>query len=93
MFRRKERRRCGRSEFDGVPLALLPSGTEATVIRVEGGRGLVGRLCELGFVEGAKVRTLVSSGPGPILVEVKNSRIGLGRGAAMRVFVREEGWQ
>lgn len=88
MFKRRKHRRHSRHEFNGVPLAMLPSGTEATVVRIEGGRGLIGRLSELGFVEGTKVKTLVSSRPGPVLVEVKDSRIALGRGAAMRVLVR-----
>lgn len=77
-----------RTMSHGIPLAMLPPGIDATVIGVKGGRGLVRRLSDLGFVKGTKVRIMVSSGSGPLLVEIKGSRIAIGRGVAMKIFVR-----
>jgi len=85
-----QRRSKGREKIISheIPLAILPPGIDATVIRIEGGRGMVRRLSDLGFVKGVRVRTMVSSSPGPVLVEIKGSRIALGRGVAMKIFVR-----
>jgi ferrous iron transport protein A len=45
------------------------------------------RLAELGFTAGARVKVLHSTGPGPVLVLVRGSRVALGRGLAMRILV------
>ncbi|HDN63224.1 MAG TPA: ferrous iron transport protein A [Candidatus Bathyarchaeota archaeon] len=73
-----------------IPLAFLPENKEARVIKVKGGRGLVRRLSELGFTPGARVKVLLSNSPGPVLVDVRGSRLGLGRGLLMRIIVDTE---
>ena len=73
-----------------IPLAFLPENKEAKVIEVKGGRGLVRRLSELGFTPGARVKVLLSNSPGPVLVDVRGSRLGLGRGLLMRIIVDTE---
>ena len=73
-----------------MPLAMLPENEEARVVEVRGGRGLVRRLSELGFTPGAKVKILFSNSPGPMLIDVKGSRIALGRGLLMRIIVNSE---
>ena len=70
-----------------MPLAMLPENEEARVIEVRGGRGLVRRLSELGFTPGARVKVLFSNSPGPVLIDVRGSRIALGRGLLMRIMV------
>lgn len=80
-----------RSEQVEVPLVMLPESTEAIVTRVWGGRGLVRRLLEMGFTQGARVKVLHCGGPGPVLVDVRGSRVALGVGVAMRILVRPEG--
>ncbi|MCD6125959.1 MAG: ferrous iron transport protein A [Thaumarchaeota archaeon] len=73
-----------------IPLAFLSEGQVGTVVEIRAGRGLTERLLAMGIVPGAKIRVLKSSGPGPILVEIGQTRIALGRGVAMKVMVR--GW-
>ena len=73
-----------------MPLAILPENEEAKVVEVRGGRGLVRRLSELGFTPGAKVKILFSNSPGPVVIDVKGSRIALGRGLLMRIIVELE---
>ena len=74
-----------------MPLAMLPENEEAKVVEVRGGRGLVRRLSELGFTPGTRVKVLFSNPPGPVLIDVRGSRIALGRGLLMRIIVNSEG--
>jgi len=71
-----------------IPLANLPEGKEAVVVAIVAGRGLARRLAEMGFTRGEKVKML-RSGPGPVLVLVKGSRIAIGWGIAMKILVRD----
>jgi len=73
-----------------MPLAFLGEGESGRVVEVRAGRGLTRRLIAMGIAPGMKVRVLKSSGPGPILIEVGQTRIALGRGIAMKIIV--EGW-
>jgi len=73
-----------------IPLAFLGEGEVGRVVEIRAGRGLTRRLIAMGIAPGTKVRVLKSSGPGPILVEVGQTRIALGRGVAMKVLVG--GW-
>lgn len=71
-----------------VPLTALEPGEPALVHALAGGRGVARRLAELGLVPGATVRVLSAGRGGPVLVEVRGSRIALGRGMADKVLVR-----
>ena len=73
-----------------MPLAMLSEEEEATVVEVKGGKGLVRRLSELGLTPGAKVKVLFSNSPGPVVIDVRGSKIALGRGLLMRIFVKPE---
>lgn len=76
-----------------MPLAMLALGSEGRVLEIRGGRGLVKRLSDLGFTYGTRVRVVHSHGSwsGPVAVDVKDSRIALGRGIAMKIMVEEVG--
>lgn len=73
-----------------TPLIMLPEGTRATVAEVNGGRGLCRRLAALGFNVGEKITLIKNHRPGPVLVEVKDSRVALGRGVSMKIMVEAE---
>ena len=70
-----------------LPLAFLPEGAVGTVLEVLGGRGAARHLEDMGFVPPARVKVLKSCPPGAMLVLVKDSRIALGRGMAMKILV------
>jgi ferrous iron transport protein A len=73
-------------------LGDLPEGARATVLRLQGGRGFLGRMTALGFTEGAQVVLLRNSGRGPVIVLIRDTRVALGRGEALKVLVSlEEG--
>jgi ferrous iron transport protein A len=78
-------------EEKGVrPLGELAEGARATVLRLQGGRGFLGRMAALGFTEGARVSLLRNSGRGPVIVLVRDTRVALGRGEAQKLLVRPE---
>jgi len=69
-----------------MPLTMLSPGTCGKVVAMHGGHGLRHRLAEMGLSIGAKV-LLVRFGGGPVVVEVRGTRLMLGRGMAHRVMV------
>jgi len=71
-----------------MPLSSMLTGQMGTILDLRGGRGLVGRLASLGFTPGASVEMLQNYGHGPLIVEVRDVRIALGRGEARKVQVR-----
>ncbi|WP_456475792.1 FeoA family protein [Candidatus Pyrohabitans sp.] len=69
------------------PLAMLAVGEEARIIGVKGSANRARRLLGMGFTRGTRVRILSSNFSGPVLVDIKGSRIALGRGLAMNIMV------
>jgi ferrous iron transport protein A len=70
-----------------LPLAFIPEGAIASVIKVMGGRMASKHLEDMGFSPMARVKVLKSSPPGAMLVIVNESRVALGRGMAMKRLV------
>ena len=71
-----------------LPLVALEPGETARVYAERGGHGAARRLAALGLTPGQPVRILSAGRGGPVLVEVRGSRIALGRGMAAKVLVR-----
>ena len=74
---------------DAIPLAFLSVGEEGVIVEMQGGRGMSQRLSEMGFTNSTRVRVLSSSSPGPVLVGVRDARIAIGRGVAMKILVNK----
>ena len=74
---------------DRIPLTQLAPGEQSTVAELRGGRSFVSRLATLGFTPGALLTVVQNYGRGPIIVRVRNTRIALGRGEALKVQVRK----
>jgi Fe2+ transport system protein FeoA len=53
------------------------------------GRGLMRRLLDLGITKGCTFTVVQSGGRGPVLIEVRGTRIALGHGMARRILVKE----
>ncbi|MDD4370814.1 MAG: FeoA family protein [Anaerostipes sp.] len=69
-----------------MPLTMVQPGEESTIIKV-GGKSDTRRFLEnLGFVTGGKV-TVVSQINGNIIVNVKDSRVAIGKDMANKIFV------
>ncbi|MBU1000382.1 ferrous iron transport protein A [Patescibacteria group bacterium] len=77
--------------MDSVSLIILKEGQEAKIVSIMGGRTASKRLADLGLTPGTLLR-VVRKAPlsGPVIVEVRGSRLILGRGLASKVFVKNE---
>jgi Fe2+ transport system protein FeoA len=70
-----------------MPLVIVQAGRRVRLVAVDAGRGLQGRLAAMGLVPGVEIEVLRNSMHGPFLIEVKGSRIMLGRGMAQKIIV------
>jgi len=72
-----------------MTLAEVVSGRRASIAGLSAGHTLMGRLGALGLTVGAELEVLQNEGHGPLLVRVRNTRLALGRGEAMKILVEE----
>ena len=72
-----------------LTLDIVSDGEEVKVVEIKGGRGVVTRLYELGLVPGAKIKVFKSNKPGPMVIEVKGTKVAIGRGAARKIVVEK----
>ncbi len=70
-----------------IPLSLLDEQQEATVIAIEGGHMMQGRLARLGIIPNSNIKMIKKAGKGPIIIEVKGTRFAIGRGMISRIMV------
>lgn len=75
----------------GMPLSMASVGQGLKVVGLKGGMGFHRRLADMGLVPGAEVKLVCSQNHGPVLIDLKGSRLALGRGMAHRIIVEEEG--
>lgn len=72
------------------PLDKIPAGVSARIVTIEAGRELRNRLASMGLLADVGIRVIRNDGAGRIIVNVKNSKVILGRGMSHKVFVRVE---
>ena len=70
-----------------MPLTIVQPGRRVRLVAVKAGHGLRGRLAAMGLVPGTEIQVLRNSMQGPFLIEVKGSRLMLGRGMARKIIV------
>lgn len=73
-----------------VTLEQLDTGVCARVRKLGGGKEFAGRLSSMGLCVGSQLKVLQNSGHGPLLVLVRDTRIALGRGEAMKILVEAQ---
>jgi ferrous iron transport protein A len=54
---------------------------------IEAGRGLNSRLASMGLVPNVKITVINNGHPGPFIINVKGTRMMLGRGMAHKIMV------
>jgi ferrous iron transport protein A len=69
-----------------TPLDQLPAGSHAEVRQLGGGKEFANRLASMGLSVGSRLQVLQNRGHGPLLVLVRDTRIALGRGEAMKIL-------
>ena len=63
---------------------------EVVVASIRGGQMATKRLADMGVIPGTKIKILRKAPFGPVEIEVRGSRLVLGRGLAAKVFVKHE---
>jgi len=70
-----------------MPLAMASPGEVVQVVDIRAGGGLTKRLVDMGLLPGVNIRVISSQRPGPVVVEVKGTRLALGYGMAQKILV------
>ncbi|MEA2014901.1 MAG: FeoA family protein [Thermodesulfobacteriota bacterium] len=70
-----------------MPLSIVQAGIKVRLISVDSGCDLQNRLTAMGLIPGVEIKVLKHSMHGPLIIEVKGSRIMLGRGMAQKILV------
>jgi len=70
-----------------IPLAMVSPGKTVTVVGVRAGWGLTRRLADMGLTPGVPIRVVNSQMPGPIIIDLRGSRLVLGHGMAQKILV------
>ena len=71
------------------PLDKIQAGVTVRIVTIEAGSGLKNRLAAMGLLSDAPIRVVRNDGAGQIIINVKNSKVILGRGMSHKIFVVE----
>jgi ferrous iron transport protein A len=71
-------------------IAKARENIDLIFVTVQGGRGAMQRLADMGLVPGQRIRVLNNSGFGPVTILLKGARIALGYGLARKIIVEEK---
>lgn len=72
-----------------IPLAAVTPGKPMIVIGFRGGPGMQRRLADMGLTPGVEVKTISKDRHGSLIIELRGTRLALGRGIAHHILVRE----
>jgi ferrous iron transport protein A len=70
-----------------VSLSTVPRGESVQIKEIRGGHQILSRLGCLGFTPGARLKVVQNYGRGPIIVHLRDTRVALGRGEALKILV------
>ena len=71
-----------------IQLAEVKEGTRVKITKIESGKTLISRLCALGIREGGKSKVIRNdSSGGPMIIQVFESKLAIGRGQAKKIMV------
>ena len=74
---------------DVTTLSSAEVGKEYVLVGFDGGQAFREKIYSMGLNSGAHFKIIANSGHGPVGVEVRQTRLGIGRGMAERIRVRE----
>ncbi len=72
-------------------LTNVTNGTKVRLLKIDAGQGLKARLAAMGLLAGAEFKVINNGHPGPFVIELKGSRMVLGRGMAGKIIVKLSG--
>jgi Fe2+ transport system protein FeoA len=70
-----------------LPLSMASPGEEVKVVSVSAGRGLSQRLADMGLTPGTLLTIINNHGAGPVLINLRGTRLALGFGIAQKITV------
>ncbi len=77
---------------EGTTLEKMRNGQSGIILRISGGKNVVGRLNDLGLVPGSRITlTRESRRSGPVEITVRSSKLAIGRGISEKIYVMVDG--
>lgn len=73
-----------------MPLSMAVPGVYK-VKAINGGRTMLKRLADMGLRTGSILQVVSANFFGPVIVQINNTRLALGKGVALRIIVEEVG--
>jgi ferrous iron transport protein A len=83
----KHEARCKSAMSTLKPVSELRPGALGVVRSLRGGREFASRVVAMGLTIGAEITIIRNSGSGPIIIDVRDTRLALGRGEAIKIQV------
>jgi len=74
---------------NAVNLGDTKVGHSYVLVSFQGGLQLREKISSMGLNSGARLNIISNSGHGPIGLEVRQTRLGIGRGMAQKIWVQE----
>jgi ferrous iron transport protein A len=71
-----------------IPLSEAEMGRDVKLVTIDEGRELASRLVAMGLVPNSVITVVGVGSPGPFTINVKGSKVALGKGMAQRIMVR-----
>lgn len=75
-----------------IPTLMLDQvkkGEHVTLLAVQCGRAVASRMSSLGFTPGVDIEMVQNYGRGPMVVNLRGTRVALGRGEARKILVQK----
>jgi ferrous iron transport protein A len=72
---------------NGYPLAMAHDNENLTITSMHGGRRYRRQLMDMGLRPGLNITVMRGGGNGPVLLQVGDTRLGIGRGMAEKIEV------
>ena len=69
------------------PLSQVKEGQTVSIAAIEGGRELRSRLTAMGLLPKTVINVIRNGKSGPFVINVKNSKVALGRAVAEKIMV------
>lgn len=81
--------KCSYEDVEAIPLNYVAEENTVKIYKLKGSKEFKQRLSELGFLANEDLKVIKNSNFGPIVVEIKQSRIALGRNEAKSILVKK----
>ncbi len=69
------------------PLSQVEEGETVSIVAIDGGRELRSRLTTMGLLPKTRISVIRNGKSGPFVINVKNSKVALGRAVADKIMV------